>query len=189
MWRSYFQKWSPPVVAALAIYLGLGFGGTPVQAQHLGHKQAYDVVQGYIIQCQAQTQACAPSQMAAPSAQNQSAPLAAAPQAPTQTVTLQLAQQAPVQTVQLAAPVQMQTVQLAAPVQMQTVQLAAPVQMQTVQLAAPVQMQTVQLAAPVQMQTVQLAAQPVAAQCAVPITLLLPRHKCHFFCRHYNCTK
>jgi hypothetical protein len=183
MWRSYFQKWSPPVLAALGVYLGLG--GTPVQAQHLGHKQAYDVVQGYIVQCQAQTQACVPSQTPAASAQNQTTSLAVAPQAPqapTQTVTLQLAQQAPVQTLQLAAqPVLVQTMQLAAqPVQMQTLQLAAqPVQVQTVQLAAQ----------PVQMQTLQLAAQPVATQCAVPVTLLLPRHKCHFFCRHYNCTK
>jgi hypothetical protein len=181
MWRSYFQKWSSPVLAALSIYVG--FGGKPVQAQHFGHKQSYDVVQGYIVQCQAQTQACVPSQTAAASAQNQTTPVGVAPAAPTQTVTLQAAPaQAPVQIVQLAAqPVQMQTVQLAAqPVQMQTVQLAAqPVQMQTVQLAAQ----------PVQMQTVQLAAQPVAAQSAVPITLLLPRHKCHFFCRHYNCKK
>jgi hypothetical protein len=180
MWRSYFQKWSSPVLAALGIYLGFG-GGTPVQAQHLGHKQAYDVVQGYIVQCQAQTQACAPSQTPAPSAQNQTTSLAVAPQAPqapTQTVTLQLAPaQAPVQTLQLAA-APVQTVQLA----------AAPVQVQTVQLAAaPVQVQTVQLAAaPVQAHTLQLAAQPIAAQCAVPVTLLLPRHRCHFFCRHKN---
>ncbi len=188
MWRHYTRKWSSCVLAALGVYLG--FAEAPVHAQHHGGNQTYDVVQGYIMQCASPAQACAPNQTPAPSAQNQTSALGVAPQAPA--ISLQVAPaQTPVQTYQLAAaPVQVQTFQLAAaPVQVQTMQLAAaPAQVQTIQLAAaPAQVQTFQLAAaPVQVYAVQLAAQPVAAQSATPVTILLPRHKCHWFCRHKN---
>jgi hypothetical protein len=192
MWHPYSQKWSPSVLATLGIFLGLC--GPPVRADHLGHTQNYDVVQGYIIQGQPQSQACVPAQTPTPlvSAQNQSTTLSLAPtvQKPaTQTVTLQLAPtQTPVQTLQLApqAP-QVQTLQLAPTqqVQFQTLQMApAQVQFQTLQLApALVQVQTVQLA-PVQTQTLQLASQAVATQSVTPVTLLLPRHKCNWFCKY-----
>jgi hypothetical protein len=186
MWRHYPRKWSSTVLAAVALYLG--FGGRPVLADHHGHNQNYEAVQGYIIQPQTQ-QACVsvagqsttPS-VAIASGQNQGNTLGLAPAAPqqaAQTMTLQLTPaQAPVQTLQLApAPVQVQTLQLA----------AAPVQVQTLQLApAPVQVQTLQLAAaPVQVQTLQLA--PQQFQTAIPVTILLPSHKCHWlFCRHRN---
>ena len=70
-------------------------------------------------------------------------------------------------------------------VQFQTLQMApAQVQFQTLQLApALVQVQTVQLA-PVQTQTLQLVSQAVATQSVTPVTLLLPRHKCNWFCKY-----
>jgi hypothetical protein len=169
MWRLHSQKWMSSVLVALAIHFGLG--GRPAQADHHGHTQTYDVVQGYIIQPQAQAgvtvQSPAPT-AAMGSGQNQGATSSLTPTAPqpaSQTVTLQLTPaQAPVQTLQLTP----------APVQVQTLQLTpAPVQVQMLQLAV----------APVQVQTLQLAPQ---CQTATPVTILIPRHRCHWFCKHRN---
>jgi hypothetical protein len=198
MWRLFSQKWLSTVVAALGFYHGVC--GSPVLADHFGHTQSYDVVQGYIIQCppQPQSQVCVTGQTPTPyavqpSGQNQGSTLNLTPSMPlpaAQTVTLQLAPaQAPIQTLQLApAPAQVQTLQLApAPAQVQTLQLApALAQVQTLQLApAPVQVQvqTLQLA-PAPVQTLQLTARCVPTQTATPVTLLVPHHKCHWFCRH-----
>src|SRR5271157_677092 len=107
MWRPFSQKWLSSVVAALGIYYGLC--GSPVLADHFGHKQTYEAVQGYIIQ--PQSQACVTGQTPTPSAaqpsgQIQGSTLGLTPSAPqpaAQAVTLQLTPaQAPVQTLQLA---------------------------------------------------------------------------------------
>ena len=52
MWRHHSQKWLPSVLVALAVHFGSG--GRPALADHHGHNQTYDVVQGYIIQPQSQ---------------------------------------------------------------------------------------------------------------------------------------
>ena len=94
MWRPYSDKWSSYVLAALGTCFGVC--GSPVLADHYGHKQNYDVVQGYIMQCQPQSQACVPVQTNTPTAalasgQNQTTSLSVSPpasQPATQTVTL-----------------------------------------------------------------------------------------------------
>ncbi len=188
------QRWSS-VLAAVGISSTLC--ASPVLAGD--HGQKYDVVQGYIIQGQCQSQgsvACQTPTASAPlaSGQNQGPSLGLSPSTPqttNQTVTLQLTPApAATQTLQLtAAPAQVQTLALtAAPAQVQTLSLAAaPAQVQTLALtAAPAQVQTLQLTA-MPVQTLQLSATPAQPQCAaIPVTLLLPRHKCHWFCKHRN---
>jgi hypothetical protein len=170
------QTWSSAVAA---IGLCLGSSGSTAHADHHG-RQSYDVVQGYIVLGPGST--TVPAQNQAPAApiaspQNQAPAVGASPapaQPVAQTITMQLAPAAaPVQTVQLAA----------APAPAQTVQLtAAPVALQTVAVA-PVQLQAVQLVAPAPVQALQVAPQ----QCATtPVTLLLPRHRCHWCFWHKN---
>jgi hypothetical protein len=180
MWRRYSLKWAS-VVAIMGISYSQD-GGTAFAGNH-GHTKTYDVVQGYIIQPQSQSQACTPAQASTPTAnlasgQSQVTTLAQSPPTP-QTMTLQLSP-APVQTLQLS-PAPAQTLQLAA-APVQTLQLAA-APVQTLQLA-PAPVQTLQLSAPVQVQTLQLTPQSCATQTATPVTLFLPRHRCHWFCRH-----
>lgn len=177
-----------------SLWLGSGMLASPALAGGHKHVSKYDVVQGYIIQPQAQ--ATVPVSLVNTS--NQPTPAASSqigstlnlapssPQMPAPSpVTLQLAPAAPqIQTLQLApTALQVQTLQLAPAVPVQTLQLApAMTQVQTLQLApAPVQQVTLQLQAP----TLSIAPQQVCAsqvQVATPAQLLIPHHNfCHLF--------
>jgi hypothetical protein len=174
MRRHLFRRWLARALAALMINCAL-CGSSALAAHHFGHTQTYDVVQGYVVQCQLPP--CVT--VAQPSGQSLgSAPTPSVPPPAPQSVTLQLAPaQTAVQTVQLTpAPVQVQTLQL----------VPAPVPIQTLQLTpAPVQVQMLQLApAPVQIQTLQMNVQSIPAQTAAPVMILVPHHKCHWFCKH-----
>ena len=167
-----------------AIILGVvaALGASPATAGH-DHKKTtkYDLVQGYILQPQANSSA-SPTPLQATSASSQSTSLTSSPSpeprlqlqltpqpqlAPTTAVTLQLVP-APVQTVQLSlVPAPTQALQLA-PAPMQTVQLVHYVQVQTVQIPTFSIAPQVQTAGPNSMM-------------ATPIQLLIPRKSCHLF--------